>query len=280
MFLATIQNGPNGVLSVLRLNWTMLLGIVCLLFATAAPSLAQADPTLSINDIAVNETDSGLFGYEFNIRLSAPSDKTVSVTVSTQSGTAVGDVDFGAGSLVLNLQPGQTSLLVTVIIKGDTAVEGTEEFFLNLSNPVNATIADGQGLVSIIDDDALFLLTQPSSQRAAALHSVLFTQESFPLTNPAFFSSDTRTRVVVFAVGLKLAAGETASAVTATAEDSQGTIRPLTVEFVGTVPNNNNWLTQIVLKLNEQITTTGDLKIKISLHGVTSNTVLVGVKTP
>ena len=260
------------------LNGSRLLGILCLLFATAAVTRAQSTPTISINDITVNETDSGLFGYEFDIRLSAASNQTVNVSVATQSGTATGDLDFGAGSLVLTLQPGQTSLLVTVLIKGDTAIEGTEEFFLNLSNPVNATIADNQGVVTIIDDDTLILLTQPSSQRAAALDSALFTRETFPIINPLNFSSDNRTRVVVFAIGLKLLAGETASAVTATAEDSQGIIRPLTVEFVGKVPNFNNWLTQVVLKLNDQITTTGDLKIKISLHGETSNTMLLGVK--
>ena len=265
-------------LPALRHNGARLLSILCLLFATAAVTLAQSGPTISINDITVNETDSGLFGYEFDIRLSAASNQTVSVLVSTQSGTAIGDVDFGVGSLVINVQPGQTSQRVTVIIKGDTAVEGTEEFFLNLSDPVNGTIADNQGVVTIIDDDALILLAQPSSQRTAALDSVLFTRETFPIINNLNFSSDHRTRVVVFAIGLKLGAGETASAVTATAEDSQGTIRPLTVEFVGTVPNFNNWLTQVVLKLNDQITTTGDLKIKISLHGETSNTMLLGVK--
>jgi uncharacterized protein (TIGR03437 family) len=78
---------------------------------------------------------------------------------------------------------------------------------------------------------------------------------------------------------LKLAQGETASAVTATAEDSLGTVRPLQVEFVGTVPNFN-WLTQVVVKLNDQIPVPGDIKVKITLHAATSNTVLVGLKVP
>jgi uncharacterized protein (TIGR03437 family) len=81
----------------------------------------------------------------------------------------------------------------------------------------------------------------------------------------------------LFAIGLKLAANETASAVMATAEDSQGTVRQLTVEFVGKPPFDQGF-TQVILKLTDQITTTGDLKIKITLHGETSNTVLVAVK--
>lgn len=254
-----------------------LLILICLLLVAAPVAFAQADPTISINDVTTIERDSEPFAAEFQISLSAASQKTISVTVSTQAGSATGDVDFGAGSIVLTFQPGQTSITLSVFVIGDTVVEGTEEFFLNLSNPVNATIADGQGVCTIIDDDALVLITQPSSQRGAALDSVSLTNEIFPIVSKLDFASDHRTRIAVFATGLKLAAGETASAVTATAEDSLGTVRPLTVEFVGNVPNFN-WLTEVVLKLNDQITIAGDIKVKISLHGANSNTVLVGVK--
>ena len=79
-------------------------------------------------------------------------------------------------------------------------------------------------------------------------------------------------------VSERLAQNENASAVTATAEDTQGAIRPLEVELVGKVPNFD-WLTQVVLKLNDQITLAGDIKVKITVHSATSNTVLVGLKT-
>jgi len=262
-----------------KLNTVRLLGLVCLLFVTTGVTLGQSDPSLRIDDLTVAELDVNFFGRPFRVSLSAPSTKPITVTVSTQSGTAIGNQDFGAGSEVLNFQPGQTSQTVDVFITGDTLVEGTEEFFLNLSNPVNATIADGQAVGTIIDDDALILLTQPGSQRAAALDSSLLTTEVFPIVRDFSFSSDHRTRIALFAIGLKLSAGETASAVTATAEDSQGTVRPLTVEFVGKIPNIQDWLTQVVVKLNDQITVAGDIKIRLSLHGETSNAVLVGVKS-
>ena len=237
-----------------------------------------ADPTLSINDVTANEGDDGILNSAtFTVSLSVPSQQTVSVLVSTQPGTAIGDVDFGAGFITITIDPGKTSQTVTVFVKGDSAVEGMEQFFLNLSNPVNATIADGQGVCTIVDDDSLILLTEANVQRAIALDSVLFTRDSFPIRNDLNFSSDHRTRVILFAIGLKLLPGENASAVTATAEDSLGTIRALDVEFVGRVPTFD-WLTQVVLKLNDQITTAGDVKIKITLHGATSNTVLVGVR--
>jgi len=236
------------------------------------------DPTLSINDVTVNEGDNGaLNSATFTVSLSAASQQTVSVLASTQSDTATGGLDFGSGSLTITIDPGTTSQTITVFVKGDSEVEGTEQFFLNLSNPVNATIADGQGVVTIVDDDALILLTEANAQRAIALDSVLATRDAFPIRNDSNFSSDHRTRVSLFAVGLKLLTGENASAVTATGEDSQGTVHPLVVEFVGKVPTYD-WLTQVVLKLNDQITVVGDIKIKIALHGATSNTVLVAVK--
>ncbi|HET6979011.1 MAG TPA: Calx-beta domain-containing protein [Pyrinomonadaceae bacterium] len=261
-----------------RLEWTRLLGLICLMFVTSAITQAQSDPTIRINDLVMNEGDSNLFGYEFEVKLSAPSTKTVSVTVSTQSGTATSNIDFGAGTIVLDIPPGKTSQLLTVFIIGDTIVEPTEDFFLNLSNPVNATIADNQGVGTIVDDDTLSLVTQPGSQRAAAIDSVFLTHESFPIVNNmSTFAADNRMRISVLAVGAKLAPGEGAGAVTATAEDSVGTIRPLTVEFAGTIPSAT-WLTQVVLKLNDQIPNAGDIKIKITVHGATSNTVLVAVQ--
>ena len=53
----------------------------------------------------------------------------------------------------LNFAPGQTSKTVTVLVNGDLLDEGSETFFLNLTNPVNATISDGQGLGTITNDD-------------------------------------------------------------------------------------------------------------------------------
>ena len=268
-----------------------ILIVIFLVFGTAEIALSQGNPQLRISDVTLSEGDNTVGGFAtelVQISLSAASAQDVKVTFSTQPGTAQSDIDFFAVSIEVTIPAGSTSILVSASTKGDTAVEGTEEFFLNLSNPVNAIIADGQAVATIIDDDALMLLTQPSSQRAAALDSVIFTQETFPIINTLNFSSDSRTRISVFAIGLKLGINDTASAVTASAEDSLGTLRPLEVEFVSCAGLDDRgrlcrpvpkffWLTQVVLKLNE-IPALGDVKIRVSLHGQTSNAVLVGIK--
>ena len=260
------------------------MGTICLLFSIANSTLAQSTPSLSINDVAVNEGDPGpnVSSALFTITLSAPTQQTVTVHASTQDGSAIGspscDTDYCAGQADIVFTPGgPLSQTLNVLIKGDTLVEGTEQFFVNLTNPVGATIAKGQGVCSIIDDDGLFLLTEPGVQRGAALDSVTFVRDPLPIIETINFSSDQRTRITVLGIGLKLAAGENQSAVTATAEDSVGTIRPLTVEDVRKVPTTD-WLWQVVLKLNDQITPPGDIKVRITVHGVTSNFVLVGLK--
>jgi len=252
-----------------------VLGVICLVLITAISTPAQT-PSLSVSDVTVNEGDPGFFnqGRVF-VTLSAPSLQTVQVTVSTQPHTATDPADYVGGSIVLTIPPGGTSAFVDIATKGDNDVEGTEDFFLNLSNPLNATIARGQGVFTIIDDDALLLLTEQGVQRAAALDSVTYVRDPFPITNAFNFSSDQTTRITVLGIGLKTAAGETVPVVTATAEDSVGTIRPLTVEYVGKVPTTD-WLWQVILKLNNQLT--GDVKVRITVHGITSNFVLVGVK--
>ena len=48
--------------------------------------------------------------------------------------------------------PGVTSQTITVPIANDGTYEGAESFFVNLSGATNATIADGQGIGTILDN--------------------------------------------------------------------------------------------------------------------------------
>ena len=54
---------------------------------------------------------------------------------------------------MLTFAPGMISKTITVSIRGDIVKELDEFFFVNLTNPLNATIADSQGLGKIINDD-------------------------------------------------------------------------------------------------------------------------------
>ena len=130
-----------------------------------------------------------------------------------------------------------------------------------------------------------------STTRAVAYESVSRRSEPFSITSPIAWTSDTRTRIMLFAMNLHLLAGEGVGALTADAEDANGKRYPLKVEYVGfppytefDVPNfqyknvPQGWLFAVVLRLSDEMTdTTGDVLVRISLHGVSSNRVRVAI---
>jgi hypothetical protein len=113
----------------------------------------DAPPTLSLNDVAFAESDAGTQTAVFTATLSAQSGKTVTVTFATMNGTAVAGVDYTAASGTFTFTPGDMEESVSITILDDALDEFDEQFTLELSNPVNATLADGSGQATITDDD-------------------------------------------------------------------------------------------------------------------------------
>ena len=90
---------------------------------------------------------------DFTVQLSAPSFNQVRVNFSTSNGTAVGNSDVQGRVGTLTFEPGQTTQTLRVLLLNDTTVEQTEEFWLNLSGAVNATIPQTRMSATIIDND-------------------------------------------------------------------------------------------------------------------------------
>lgn len=110
-------------------------------------------PSLSINDVSVVEGDAGTTAAEFIISLSAASNLSVEVDFATSDGTATVGSDYSAASGTVTFPAGTTTQVVTVHVLGDILDELDEMFFVDLSNPTNATILDNQGKATILDDD-------------------------------------------------------------------------------------------------------------------------------
>ncbi len=113
----------------------------------------ESTPELSIDDVTVTEGDAGTTPAGFTVSLSAPSSVPVTVDFATAPDTATAPADYVSTSGGLTFAPGETSKPITVPVNGDLTDEPNETFFVNLSNPSNAGIADGQGVGTIIDDD-------------------------------------------------------------------------------------------------------------------------------
>ncbi len=116
-------------------------------------------PTLAINDMTVTEGNAGSVNAIFTVTMSAASGQTVIVNYDTGNNIAVAPGDYTNTSGTLTFAPGETSKTVAVPVIGDLLDEANETFFVNLTAPVNASLADGQGIGTITDDDATPTLT-------------------------------------------------------------------------------------------------------------------------
>ncbi len=118
------------------------------------PPGAGPDPSISISDASVTEGNSGTVQTTVTVSLSRGSTEHLSVDFTTADNTATfSGSDYHSQSGRLVFAPGETSKTITLTVVGDTIDEANETFFLNLSQPVNASIADAQGVITITDDD-------------------------------------------------------------------------------------------------------------------------------
>ncbi len=116
----------------------------------------DAQPTISINDLAQLETDAGTTAFSFTVSLSGASSQSISVSAASSDGSAtLVDNDYvQLNATVLTFVPGDVSESVVVNVNGDATDEPTETLTVNLSGASNATILDSQGIATIQNDDA------------------------------------------------------------------------------------------------------------------------------
>ena len=119
----------------------------------------------------------------------------------------------------------------------------------------------------------LLMVEERTTDSAVAVEPVTRARDPFPVTQAIPFSADARTRVALFAQNVQLLSGETASALTATAEDASHNVYALTVERVDPVPNFE-WMSSVVVRLSDRMTdSTGEVYVTVTLHGAQSNRV-------
>ena len=119
---------------------------------------SNTKPTISIDDVSMLEgakhtrTD-----FVFTVSLSHAYAEPVSVEFKTEDGTAKQGAEYkkaqGKKKHALTIPPLSLTGTITVSVKGDDKYEADETFFVVLSKPVNATIGDGIGTGTILNDD-------------------------------------------------------------------------------------------------------------------------------
>ena len=114
-------------------------------------------PRLSINDVSMNEGNAGPATFTFTVSLSAPAPAGgVTFDIATADNTAsVADNDYAAKSLTgQTIAAGNQTYQFNVAVNGDASIEANETFAVNVSIVSGATVSDGQGLGTILNDDS------------------------------------------------------------------------------------------------------------------------------
>lgn len=147
----------------LRINLSTALGVRLLTSGMYGLILNDDDgvvPSISINDVAVAESNSGTTQAQFTATLSAPSKQTVTVVANANTYTETGNPRATPGAdyisltdVIITFAPGQTTRTISVSVLGDLADEGDEKFSLSLSYAKNAAISDRIGTATILDND-------------------------------------------------------------------------------------------------------------------------------
>lgn len=122
--------------------------------------VVTGSPVVNIQGISVYEGDAGTVEAQATVRLSKPSDTSITVYYSTADGTALAEDDYLPIELTqLTFAPGEVQKTILIEIQSDLLDEPNKQLFLDLSAPVGAVIGEGRGVISILDDDRRISVT-------------------------------------------------------------------------------------------------------------------------
>lgn len=216
---------------------------------------------------------------------------TVSMTFPHADNT-YGNVSLASVTLQANADDADGSISSVEFSSGGNVIGASTTYpysfaWQNLpagSYTVSATATDDKGarttsksVTFVINSGTPLLLTDFDNGRAVALESVTLTKEPFAVVAEHPLAPDQRTRLILIGVNLELKPGESVSAITAQAEDSQQKTYSLTVESVSIVPNFP-WLNQVTVKLPDELQGVGDVSVSVSLRGNKSNKVVFRIR--
>lgn len=114
----------------------------------------QQDNQVSISNVSAQEGATGSTLFTFTVLLDDVTAEPITVDFTTVQDTARAGSDFIPLAGTLTFSPGEQSKTITVEVNGDTTPESSEQFFVRLSNPVNATLGTAQATGTILNDDA------------------------------------------------------------------------------------------------------------------------------
>jgi len=124
-------------------------------------------PVLSISNVQQSRNNSTPTTFHFFVNLNQPSSQEIKVDYTTVDGTANGN-DYTQNSGTLTIPANQSNGGIDIEVKGDSTRDIPKTFYVQLSNPVNATLsAEGKG-TGTINCDGTYLPVNDSGFTAPA----------------------------------------------------------------------------------------------------------------
>jgi hypothetical protein len=122
-----------------------------------SPGTTTVIPALSILDVTQARDNKLTTNFRFFINLSAATTNSVSVNYTTIAGTATAATDFTPVSGTVTIPPNQSVGYIDVPVTGDSLRQADQTFYVQLSNPVNATIAGTGKAAGTIENQGTYL---------------------------------------------------------------------------------------------------------------------------
>jgi chitinase len=119
-------------------------------------------PSVNLSNATIAEGNTGTRAAAFTVTLSAAPMLPVTVAFDTANDTAISGSDYQGVTGTLTFAPGEISKTISVPINGDRFAEPNETFAVNLTSATNATIADGLGIGTILDDEPRITISDVS----------------------------------------------------------------------------------------------------------------------
>jgi hypothetical protein len=129
--------------------------------AHQTPVAAATLPTASVNDVSITEGTGSTKTLNFTVTQSAAGKSRVFFATANDTATAPADYIARTGSV--RFAGHKLTRTISVTIVGDALDEPDETFFVELTKATGATIDDGEGVGTILDDDAPPTVQVPSS---------------------------------------------------------------------------------------------------------------------
>jgi Calx-beta domain len=121
--------------------------------ATGTITNDDAPPALAIDDVSMNEGNSGTTAFTFTVTKTGATALPASAAWTTGGGDATPGSDYVSNNGTVSFPAGTATKTITVLVKGDSVLETDQAFDVTLSAPNDATISDDTGTGTIKNDD-------------------------------------------------------------------------------------------------------------------------------